>query len=108
MIVERFVVVLGAAAARARTLKNQVFAWKVYRISVFGVFARGQKRQKTRRRTAPKQHQQASKSESKSNRKKQSKITIFGAKTAPKINPGGYQRPPARPGSKQKHETANE
>ena len=38
MILERFVVVLGAAAARARTLKNKVFAWKVYRISVFGVF----------------------------------------------------------------------
>ena len=38
MIFERFVVVLGAAAARARTLKNQVFAWKVCRISVFGVF----------------------------------------------------------------------
>ena len=38
MISERFVVVLGAAAARARTLKNQVFAWRVCRISVFGVF----------------------------------------------------------------------
>ena len=38
MMFERFVVVLGAAAARARTLKNQVFAWRVCRISVFGVF----------------------------------------------------------------------
>ena len=37
MISERFAVVLGAAAARARTLKNQVFAWRVCRISVFGV-----------------------------------------------------------------------
>ena len=38
MILERFVVVLGAAAARARTLKNQVFAWRECRISDFGVF----------------------------------------------------------------------
>ena len=62
MIFERFVVVLGAAAARARTLKNQVFAWKVYRISVFGVF-----------RARPEKTENETKSSTENNTKKQVK-----------------------------------
>ena len=70
MILERFVVVLGAAAARARTLKKQVFTWKVCRISVFGVFrARPEKTENETKNST----ENKSKSESKSNRIKQSK-----------------------------------
>jgi hypothetical protein len=93
MIFERFVVVLGAAAARARTLKNQVFAWRVCRISVFGVFRARPEKRKRDEKQHRKQHQKASQSERKSNRKKQSKMIIFGAKMAPKIDPGGCRRP---------------
>ena len=48
MIFERFVVVLGAAAARARTLKNQVFAWRVCEFSHLALARARQKTQKTR------------------------------------------------------------
>ena len=74
MIFERLVVVLGAAAARARTLKKQFF--RVKGVSNFGLRRFSRAARKDRKRDEEqhrKQHQKASKSESKSNRRKQSK-----------------------------------
>jgi hypothetical protein len=62
-------------------------------VSNFGLrrFSRAARKDRKRdEKQHRKQHQKASQSERKSNRKKQSKMIIFGAKMAPKIDPGGF------------------
>ena len=70
--------------------------FRVEGVSNFGLRRFSRAARKDRKRDEEqhrKQHQKASQSERKTNRKKPSKMIIFGAKMAPKIDPGGCRRP---------------